>query len=258
MEYPGSVKAKPTASAQRARYSKMKRGDGKTLALIKKELNKQFEKKEYQDITTYAPLVTEYALTGAGDANFILTGITKGTDDYQRVGDRIKLSSIHMKGSISVQNAFTSGVLGMMYVTVLMLACKSAPQASSTTMPWTSLLRQNGAYNAWTGTGVNRCQEINTDDFELLARRDIKMSSLYATTATQAITSEPNSWYTEFSITKYFKGRYVQYQSGLNQPSVFNPFFAFAITNGNCTTNAVYAGIQCVVNGVVTSRFTDA
>lgn len=223
-------------SRSRKAYSKMKSQE-KTPSLLRKlirdQLNKEATLKHYRQIPiAYA---ATSALSAANAPTFLLTNIAKGTDDYNRIGDVIYLKEIKIKGICSVPGFMTSAA-NLAYVTIIMATCKSAPQATGATLPYTSFLQQNGAYNAWTGTSANRLQDINTDDYEVICRKDFKLTDLVNTTAATAATmvaAGQQDLYFDFVLDHKFKHRKVQYEAGTNQPSTFNPFLAFMITQGD-------------------------
>jgi hypothetical protein len=214
------------------------------VALIKKVTMNQTIPKHYRDLGLAGTYNS--TLTGSTDAFFLLNQISKGTDDYQRIGDVIHLHSIKIKGCATLAGFLSSGAYTAV-VTIFVLACKSNPQASSVNLPWTSLLCQNGAYNGWTGTIVNRTQAVNTDDFEVLYRKDVPISWFINSTSGTAATTvaaagDLGNLFYNFDINIPFKDRRIDYEAGLNTPSAFNPFITFAITGADAAIATAYGG----------------
>lgn len=244
-----------TSVLKRSRYAAKKAKAKSIKSVVREELRRA---KVPKMVTTIQASNTFNSSLGAADAYTLLSGIAKGTDDYQRDGDSIALRRIQVQGNVGFYNPFATNT-NQSWLTVMMLYCKSAPQASSANIPWNSLLDTNGAYTNWSGIATDRFLDINTDDFGVLYRKDIKMSQVQAFTAGVLNSAENDSGsqnYCQFSIDVPFKDKHVEYEAGLNIPSLFNPFMCFAVTNGDPTGNAV-AGTTVIVSYVSKVIFVD-
>jgi len=206
--------------------------------LIKRDIKRDLEVKRYQ--VTSASQAVDSDIGDTVDPIFFFRGLAQGDDQSQRDGDSVNMLQTHVKANFSLANT-GSAILALSYLTCMVLNCKSAPQASGATMPWTSLLLQNGAYNAWTGTQSNRLQPINLDDFEILHREDRKINFDGNLAATLAVADGIESVTQSFDFIIKYGNRKVRFEEGTTVPSTFNPFVVFAITNGDSSTNGVGA-----------------
>lgn len=232
-----------TKGALRARKSESQRmKEKKTVALIRYEMRKAKVEKLYTITNTVQAI--NAAMTGSGEAYFFLNAIGKGTDDYQRDGDSIALRELRLAGQAAVQVPTTSGSQNY-YLTIFVLNCKSVPQATSANLPWGSFLENNGGYQQWTGLSTDRYLKVNSDDFQVLFRKDYKVN-FNAAYAAALITAgaQQGEAYVDFDIKIPFKDRHVQYEAGTNAPSTFNPFCCFAITNQLCDANTATGGLM--------------
>lgn len=220
--------------------------------MIRAEISKAKVEKCYTAVQTGQTV--NNTLTGATDAYFLLNNIAKGVDDYQRDGDSIALRALNIKGNVEIQN-FTSSQFALGYCTILVLNCKSNPQATSVNLPWTSLLDINGAYQGWTSAATDRCLDINTDDFSLLYRKEIKLSDWSVSAASVLTTSstDSNNMFCPFDINLKYKDKHVQYEAGTTNPSTFNPFICFVFSLGTSFNNSYTA----VADFVTKTRFVD-
>jgi len=229
---------------------------GKTLALVRREIRKSKVEKKYT-ITNNTAQSVNAAMTGAGEAYFLLNNIAKGTDDYQRDGDSIALRQIRIAGSMSVNTPFVTQSSAY-YLTIFVMYCKSNPQGTSANLPWTSLLNINGAYQQWTGLATDRYLSVNTDDFGVLYRKDVKLTAVagFSAGAITAGAADTSNMFNTFDIRVPFKDKHITYEAGSNNPSTFNPFVCFAITNCRADQNTASTD-TAYVNFIVETRFVD-
>lgn len=249
--YPGYNKGlRRTVKAQAAR--RLVYSNNKSIAtIVRKEISKSKVEKCFTAVQTAQTINNTLGNT---DAYFLLNSIAKGTDDYQRDGDSIALRALNIKGNLEIQN-FTTSQFSLGYVTILILNCKSNPQATSANLPWTSLLDINGAYQGWTTAATDRCLDINTDDFSLLYRREIKLSDWNVSAAGTLTTSstDTDKMYQPFEINLKYADKHIQYEAGTTNPSTFNPFICFVYSLGT-SFNTSYT---VVADFVCKSRFVD-
>jgi len=208
--------------------------------IVNRDLQGDLELKHFETVTTGYNFDSD--ISDTTEAGFILGGMSANIYDSNRIGDKIRLKRIVSKGCVSLPLGV--GFLNAV-ITVMILSCKSAPAATATTMPWTSLLQTNASSEAWTGLVRNRMQVINDEEFTLHARKDIPLSFMYSTTATQSVLSaggkEGGIPFADFEFDLPFD-RVVSYDAGLTIPSTFNPFIVFAITSGDSQVTSVYGG----------------
>lgn len=249
----GGVSQGRRKALNRAKTLNYKRANEKAVTAL---VRKQLRRSKVQKLFTNVMGVTQWnsALTGT-DALFLLNAIPKGTDDYQRDGDSIALRKIVVDANVSLTSLSASQNTNV-WVTMLVMYCKTTPQATSANLPWTSLLDVNGAYQGWTGLASDRLMDMNTDDFGILFRKDCKMS-LNATYTAGIITAgatDSISQYANFHCAIPYNDKHVSYEAGLNSPSVYNPFVVFCLTGADCTTNAVFT--TATINTNIVSKIT--
>jgi len=214
----GSKKPKTKRSVKRVK----KNMGASVRAAIKDIAASNVETKEFYDTSTaYTQLYFNSGMTAAGDSYFLLNGILPGTEDYQRIGDKINLLSCTVAGNITIYAPFSAQSPKAIGVRMYILNYKRNP---SSTSPLTAadLLNFNGGAVAFTGAPINLNMDINTDSWTVLAKKTIWLKDAINVISGSA-TSQDGTFQRPFKMK--FGKHIVKYTNGTNLPATFNPFF---------------------------------
>lgn len=231
------TKIRTTRRPPRKRVAKLSKPVTKA---IKKIVAGQAETKYYADLSN---LIAQFnsGVNANADAYFTLSNIPQGTDNDERIGDKIQNVFCRVKGSIGLTAPLALPSNRIIAARVMYLRCKTSDIAT-TGLPWTSLLQGNGGYNGFTGTQMNLNQKINRNDFEVFYDKVFRFRELWSTAATQTY-CEIGNLMSYFECTAKHPGK-VSYQDGASSVS-WNPFFCvgYAYEDGTGTIDTVTTNI---------------
>jgi len=200
--------------------------------------------------TTLENAVSHNASITSGDLVPILPLISNGTGYNQRVGDKIRPTSLVVDGCVSF-NDYGEGFVGTpLSVLILCLQAKRIrdPTLIPSQIPINILLDNGQGNTSWDGSTLNSMYPINKDEFEVLGAVRIKLTD----------TSAENT-----------KGMSARYSMKLKTPAVLNfapgsssvsnfaPFFCLGWSRDDGTTPTA---LQTWVINTATARlhYTDA
>jgi len=127
-------------------------------------------------------------ITGPAECYALMPSITQGTDDYQRIGDRISGRTLYIKGHINYNAAFLDTVGVNNYVPpstvrVMILSQKNIKSNNQLGLVDTAnLLKDNvatGAGRSYSGSMTDNLAPINKDLFKVHLDKKIKMNCVY-------------------------------------------------------------------------------
>jgi len=171
--------------------------------------------------------------------------IAQGTQDNQRIGDKIRGKYLYIKGFVQWNGAFlrTSQYAPPCTVRTMILSQKNLKVANviQTDVDVAHLLKDNvgtGDARPYNGQIFDNLAPINKDLFTV--HLDKKMRLNYQTAQTVPVSGVSPEWQTGNNLTKYFSCRIkcpatLTYDDGnLDYPNNFAPFFCFgAVADDN-------------------------
>lgn len=185
------------------------------------------------------------AVSGASECYAVMPAITQGTDDYQRIGDKVRGRYLYIKGHLQYNASYLNTALATNYVppsTVRLMVLsqkniKSSGQLSSVDV--SHLLKDNvatGAGRAYVGAMTDNLAPINKDLFRVHMDKKIKMDALSImsdNTGTAAWTGMKAYYFScriKLPATLYFD------DGNGNNPNNFAPFFCLGSVLEDGTT----------------------
>lgn len=174
------------------------------------------------------------AISGASECYSVMPAITQGTDDYQRIGDKVRGRWLYVKGHLQYNASYLNTQLASNYVppsTVRLLILsqkniKSAGQLSNVDV--SHILKDNvatGAGRAYVGAMTDNLAPINKDLFKVHMDKKVRLSALSImsdNTGSAAWTGMKAYYFTakiKLPNTLYFD------DGNGNNPNNFAPFF---------------------------------
>jgi len=152
------------------------------------------------------------------DAVPLLPVVPQGTGSSERVGDKVKPVSLKVKGCLSFYDRGQGNVLAPMVVKIFCLRQKGLGnlQTAIPSLNLPNLLDNGGATNAWDGSTQRALWRINTDLFDVLASKTIKLSD------TDVENHKSQTGHYEFNIKPPAT---LKWSPGQQYPDNYAPFF---------------------------------
>lgn len=130
------------------------------------------------------------SISGAGECYPVMPGISQGTDDYQRIGDKVRGRWLYIKGHLQYNAAYLNTPGANNYVppsTVRLMILsqkniKSNAQLGTPGVDVVHLLKDNvgtGVGRAYVGAMTDNLAPINRDLFKVHMDRKVKMNAIY-------------------------------------------------------------------------------
>lgn len=149
--------------------------------IVGQELNKSLESKHAYG--QYAYTLYNSSITALGDMSPAMPNIAKGADDNQRIGDQLTGQRLNIRGYIRLApNSGTAGavtkysnVIARLFVVSLKTKANYT-EATSSTVPLTSLLKKGGTTSAFNGTIGDIWAPVNTDVWTVHADKKFYLS----------------------------------------------------------------------------------
>lgn len=170
----GKTKAKTPARRRRAPRA------SKALTKVIKAVVRRDEEKKFCGLTV------EYAIQhspdiSVADIKSVLPLQTQGAGYNQRIGDRIRPSSLVIDGAVSI-NDDGSGFVGVpITAVVFVLQAKRIRDPTQIASAPVNILLDNGTgATNWDGSTLNSFYPINKDEFEVLGARRMKLGDTTA------------------------------------------------------------------------------
>lgn len=119
-------------------------------------------------------------------AHVILPNLDKGTEDFQRIGDKVQPKSLVLRGQLSIDHD-TNVMSDTVHVRLLVLRVREAQRNTLALTQFiaksNTLLNPNYAVgsslNGYTGNPINDLQDINTDAFRVLKDRIYELNPAF-------------------------------------------------------------------------------
>lgn len=197
-------------------------------AVVRKEAETKF-------VSVRQDLSFNSSISSAGECYAIMPAIPQGTDDYQRIGDKVRGRTLYLKGHIQYNASFidTTGINNYVppsTVRVLVLSQKNIKTNSqiATTADVAHLLKDNvatGVGRSYTGGMTDNLAPINKDIFKVHMDKKIKMKVVYQNsdgTGSSGWVGLPTVYFTcriKLPATLYFD------DTNGDNPNNFAPFF---------------------------------
>lgn len=226
----GSKKPKTVAkSIKSVRKSNFKKN---VLAVIHANTE---DKQAYHTNSSSGLIKYNSGIDSTADMTQILPAISKGSEDNQRIGERIKAQRFTVSGfmkfdynSSPASNACSVGVRMMI---VSLKTRNSLEAVTANAIPLTSLLKKGGTATAFTGILSDLTAPINTDLFTCHHNKVyyLKQDMVYTTgTPTNSwVTSDVSKLLRFFKINLKVKNKDLKYDDGTNTgfyPTNYYPF----------------------------------
>lgn len=162
----------------------------------------------------------------AGDFQQLLPLVQQGTDDWQRIGDSIRPTSLVVRGILSADNTYTTTNRVLM-VRVVIVSAKATKNLTATTSLWTnyanSLLKPNLDSGTQVVPFVGNTEEllypINTDEFIVHMDKVFKIAPCSNDAGEEENPASTRMWKKTIKLPKK-----LTYDTGINSPNNFCPF----------------------------------
>lgn len=186
--------------------------------------------------TKYISLISENAVAhnsaiGASDFYRIVPRVSVGTNDYSRIGDRIRPVSLRVRGNATLYDALANNKV--LIVRVLLLQLKTAHQIAVAQAQWNTgayqqLLKYNleggGTENApFAGNVTDIYTPVNRELFDVLGERFLKLDGREAAAVES---SPPSALSKSFNFKVKCPAQFMYPSTGDNDPVNFAPFLA--------------------------------
>jgi len=182
------------------------------------------------------------SISAASECYALMPSISQGTDDYERIGDRISGRTLYIKGHINYNSSFldTPGVNNYVppsTVRVLILSqknLKSNVQLGTPGVDVAHLLKDNvatGTGRSYTGGMTDNLAPINKDLFRIHLDKKVKMNMIYQNSSgsgTGNVIGQRTAYFT--CRIKMPKTLYYDDTNG-DVPNNFAPFFCMGGVN---------------------------
>lgn len=205
---------------------------------------------------------------GSADPFALCPAVTQGTDDYQRVGDRIKGKYLYIKGKVQwdMNYILSNGSTNLPPVTIRALILSQRNVRSNAAIPGdvitAALLKDNvgtGAARSYTGGPWDNLAPINKDLFTVHMDKKIKLNWFHPTDVTTgSAVATSGTDHTKYFYCRIPVKKNLYFDSTLgNVPDNFAPFFVLGAVNDD--GEAPYTtGTPFHVSMLSTLYFTDA
>lgn len=177
-------------------------------------------------------------ISGASECYPLVPPIVQGTDDYQRIGDRIKPKYLYVKGYVQYETgSYTQAYLPAVTCRAMILTQKNIRATSdvSSRVDTNHLLKDNvstGVGRSYVGGPTDNLSPINKEAFNVLMDKRIKFNWANNHSYDTGGLAVPG-WSSGNDRTKYFTARIkcpatLTYDTNTgNTPNNFAPFFCF-------------------------------
>lgn len=252
--------AKP--AYKRKSYTRKKPTVTTVKKIVKKAIANNVENKTTQYYNTGADI---YPSSNASFLGSILPvspyasylGITQGTNQQSRVGNRIKIRNCWIQGTIHAKpyNATTNPTPAPLHVIMWVLYDKTAP--TSIPGPTTDFLQLGSSTSALQNDLMDQWAPVNTDKYRVLTKRIFKIG--YAeNTGTGSVVGQAYLANNDFKFSQNFKiyltkylVKNVRYNDNNATPTTRGLFLMTTVVQANGTnynTSVVPAEMQYVMN----------
>lgn len=120
------------------------------------------------------------------NAHVILPPLDKGTEDFERIGDKVQPKSLILRGQLSIDHD-TNVMSDSVHVRLMVLRVREAQRNTLALTQFiakaSTLLNPNygvgTSLNGYTGVPINNLQDINTDSFRVLKDRIYELNPAF-------------------------------------------------------------------------------
>lgn len=191
----------------------------------------------------------------AGDFQQLVPLITQGTDDWQRIGDSIRPTSLVVRGLLSADNTYTT-TNRVMLVRVVIVSAKATKNLTATTSLWTNYANTLLQPNLDSGTQVvpfvgnqpELLYPVNRDQFIVHMDKVFKISPCSNDAGEEENPASTRMWMKKIKLPKKFT-----YDTGIDSPNNFCPFMGIGYVYADGTGPDV---LTTKIISTVTSRLT--
>lgn len=157
-------------------------------AYVKKAIHRESENKF---VSLRQDLSFNSSISAAGECYPLMPAIPQGTDDFQRIGDKVSGRTLYIKGHIQYNTAYINNPRVDYYmppstVRILILSQKNIKSnlqiPSAPGVDVANLLKDNvatGSGRAYVGAMTDNLAPVNKDLFKVHFDRKVKMNSIY-------------------------------------------------------------------------------
>jgi len=158
------------------------------------------------------------AIISNADAVALLPVVPQGTGSSDRVGDKVKPTLLKVKGCVSFYDRGQASVLAPMIVKIFCLRQKGLGnlQTALASLNLPNLMDNGGGTNNWDGSTQRSLWRINSDVFEVLATKTLKLSD------TDVENHKAQTGHYEFNIKPPAT---LKWSPGNQYPDNYAPFF---------------------------------
>lgn len=244
----------------------------RSTALIAKSVAKRVVRKEAEDkfVSTQGAVLFNSRISSSSECYPLLPQIPQGTDDWQRIGDKVRGKYLYVKGYVQLDQYYLDNTTGTQYIPpftirVLCLSQKNVKVGSevSSRIDVAHLLKDNigtGDARPYDGNVLDNLAPINKDLFKVHMDKKIKFSWV----ARGDLTVSGDTGYgVGQERTKYFKVRIklpatLTFDNGNGSwPNNFAPFLCVGAVNDDGTGKYI-TGTPFRVGWLSTAYFEDA
>lgn len=227
-----SKSSKPYKSSVRRNYKK-KTTSSKPSKIFKKKvmtiLNKESETKHAVNEFSYTSFNS--AISGTGDICKVIPNISRGNNTADRIGDKISLTKIDIRGHVIMNTGYNSGNdtrIGVRMLIVQPRNLSSFDQVSANAGTWlNNLLKRGNTTFPFNGTVTDLYSDVNTEAIICYHDKLFFLKSPYlpsgGTSTTQDLNRETLKM---FRYTKTYKNKVLHYDANIVsdvQPSNYSP-----------------------------------
>lgn len=226
---------------------------------VRKAIEKQAEKKHCVTYASNQPITTAAATTPFG--LYLSPVIAQGGGDGQRIGNRIKLLSSHLKIAINLlpYNATTNPLPPPLYVRVMVVTfIRQNTNLASVTDADTALFEVNSGTVGCQGTVLDTTLPINDQSYKVWYDKVVKLGST-GTSATTPVSSGAYFDMSEMSCLLEIPinnlGTYVYADTTSNVPRNKNTFLFLQPVTADGQAGGGYVMAEC--HYTILSEYTD-
>lgn len=229
------------------RFRRIRRGKSRLARAIGRVLDRRVETKQ---VTYTGDQYFNSAISSTSEMYNVINTVASGYNESQRIGSKIRLKYLTMKGMLSYETAIGTSNNFPIYATIFIFSDKI--QKSSNLSPNSAnLLFNNNQGTQWDGTQTTALLNFNTEEFRLIKRVTVKLSMNWApgnSSTGMVDPTRPLQRYVKFKIP--VMNKILEYESpSANLPSNTNIRFAIGFTQyTNTTQTAAPLRFQYVTN----------
>lgn len=248
-------KKRAIKAVRRKRYSKRK--TSKMVKMIRRVARSVVSRNnETKQVTTLNDIYFNSSISAVSEFYSLIPAISQGVGDYQRIGQKIRMKYLTIKGSVSYETAIGTTNNLPIYVDMFVLADKIQKSQNSSPHDY-RILNASGSPVAYNGTGPYSHLPVNTEEFTLVKRIRKKLALNWAPGNTSTTITDPNQPLRAFFKLKIPVNRKVaDYESAsANLPQNCNYWLAAGFTQ---YTDSTQTAAPLRIQWAQTLYYTDA